>query len=209
MWWHNPILLGLAGGLLGVAVWAAMVFRYGRHFGWFVAVVGGLVGVGVRGGADGRWKSEYGEIAVVMAIGCMVLGKYTAAHWMAARLRLAERTDDEYVTSILADRIVERKRARGEKIDWPPEKNYLGSPFRWRYPDEIWVEAERQWIEMSPAERKAEIKQQKREFAELLPIANFRRICFATSFNLLHLIWIAVGVLAAFAIASGKFAALL
>lgn len=58
---------------------------------------------------------------------------------------------------------------------------------------------------MSPAERAAEVRQHKDEEEELTraAIANLRRLCFG-SFSALDLLWIAVGLLAAFCIASGR-----
>lgn len=206
MLWAKSVCLGCVGGLVGVAIWAAIVFRSGRHVGWFVGLVGVLVGIGVRSGADGALKTEHGELAVAIAIACVFLGKYAAAHWMAARLRLGFTTDDEFMTAVLADRIVAQRQATGQKLVWPKEKGLPGVPHCLRYPAEIWTEAQRQWKQMSPAERRAEIKQYRQGIAELLngAIANLRRLGFRSSFGLLSLIWIVVAALAAFCLASGK-----
>lgn len=59
---------------------------------------------------------------------------------------------------------------------------------------------------MSPIEREAKVEEYRRESRELLDgaIANLRRIGFRGGFSLLNLIWIALGAIFAFIIASGR-----
>lgn len=114
--------------------------------------------------------------------------------------------DDDFMISRLAGRIAEKRKAMGQELIWPPEKNQPGVPRSLQYPREIWHEAQRQWMCMSPSVRKAEKKQYREEIDELLTgaIANLRRLGFGSSFGVLNLLWIAVSVLAAICVGSGK-----
>lgn len=155
------LLFGLAGGLVGVVTWGAVVFFGGRHVGWFAFVVGVLVGMGIRCGAVGALGTDQGEIAVAIALPCILLGKYAGAHGMASRLRLIE-IDDNFMTSILADRIVKARQATGQRMVWPPEKNQTGAPLCLRYPTEIWSEAERKCLPPNARPRCGSIKMKRK-----------------------------------------------
>lgn len=201
------LLLGLAGGLVGAAVWAAIVFRSGRHYPRMAIGVGLLVGIGVRYGVVGAPQTIHGMLAVVTAIFCILTGKYAVAHWMAARLNLVlVDISDDFMISCQADRIAKRREAQGQILDWPEERGLPSVPFAWRYPADVWAEAQGQWRRMSPIEREAKVEEHRREMREPLDgaIANLRRIGFRGGFRLLNLIWIALGALFAFMIASGR-----
>ncbi len=201
------LLLGFAGGLVGVAIWAAIVFRSGSHYPRMAIGVGLLVGIGVRYGVVGAPQTAHGMLAVVTAIFCILLGKYAAAHWMAARLNLVlVDVSDDFMISCQADQIAKRREAQGQILDWPKERGLASVPFKSRYPADVWAEAQGQWRRMSPIEREAKVEEYRREMRESLDgaIANLRRIGFRGGFGLLNLIWIAIGAVLAFFIASGR-----
>jgi hypothetical protein len=74
----RPLLFGMAGGVIGAVVWAAVAYGLGLQRGWIAIGVGALVGFGVRLG--GGCYPVHGLLAAGIAVVAICAGKVAAVN---------------------------------------------------------------------------------------------------------------------------------
>jgi len=154
---------GVVAGLIGAAIWAGIAYWSGYEIAYVAWVVGALVGIGVASGSNGGTPA--GGLAVVISVLAILGGKYAAVELVMKKelprqsemveQALAKLKNDEFVVSVLADRIVAQQEAHGETIAWPRGVVPDEAQKRSDYPPEIWSEASWRWNQMSEEDREA------------------------------------------------------
>ena len=75
---------GVAGGVIGVVLWAAVTYFTGYEIGWVAWFVGVLTGAGVSGSIERRGGILTGLLACVIAVGAVGAGKVAMARMAAS-----------------------------------------------------------------------------------------------------------------------------
>ncbi|MCC7425207.1 MAG: hypothetical protein IT428_33470 [Planctomycetaceae bacterium] len=230
---HRLLMIGtgLIGGLIAMAVWAAIIHWRGIGAGYLAVLVGLFVGGGVRLGAS---KLDYGWApaitASVMTFMAIIGGKAVAYRVLnasaAAREQQARTTayvalleHENYHIQRIAERIIDTREKldpefdRFEGMDYdedldeisdlPPEK------IPKQYPPAIWKEATEKWAELSEEEK----KKQRDEADDKVARAKAGQIDdekFQTQqgkeplFDILDIFWLLLSISAAFRLATGQ-----
>lgn len=141
---------GLVGGLIGAAAWAGIGLGTGYEVGFVAWGIGALVGFGVMLGTRGRGAAAGGAMAVVLAIGSILLGKLAWVHFS-----VADYLDrDAMAISVLADVVIAEYEEQGRRVRIiPPGLNDEPTSIADEYPGYIWSEAQMRWDALSEAER--------------------------------------------------------
>lgn len=151
----------LVGGAIGAAVWAGITAATGYEIGWIAWGVGFAVGLGAAIGSSGEGGPPMGIVAVVVAVGSILAGKFIALEMIVSNELgdvdsqiAADFADDEYVISFLADDIAESWQSQGMELDWPdvpPGADEWYEPDSQEdYPANVWEAASTQWNDMGP-----------------------------------------------------------
>jgi uncharacterized FAD-dependent dehydrogenase len=69
---------GIIGGVIGAVVWALVAYNFKVEISWIAIGIGLLVGFGVAAGMGGKGGLAGGGLAVLIALGSIVAGKYIA-----------------------------------------------------------------------------------------------------------------------------------
>lgn len=74
----TPLILGIAAGVVGAVIWAAIAYYADLQIGWIAILVGGMVGLAVAaGGGSGQTA---GVMAAAIAVGAICAGKVGAMY---------------------------------------------------------------------------------------------------------------------------------
>lgn len=219
---HFWVAGGLAGALVGSAIYLGL--HFGLDFRWapVIILVGGLIGIGVRLGAQASTGIGPGAVAAVLTI---VTGFTTSYMIVSADFAEGYRKQEEQMKYGLvrdvADKMIEEKEARGETVDMPKinfseewdramneEGEYADNPTEadleasWRkeYPDGLWDEAQKRWDTMPESE-----KEQKRKAyrADYMP-DNGEATLVDTLFDFWALVWFCIAAATAFKAGAGS-----
>jgi hypothetical protein len=231
---HQLLMVGtgLAGGLIAMAVWAAIIHWRGFGAGYLAVLVGLFVGGGVRLGAS---KLDFGWApaitAVVMTFMAIIGGKAVAYRVLnaseAAREQQKKTTayvalleHDNYHIKKIAERTVETREKLDPEFDryegldddlyedledidaLPPEK------IPKLYPPAIWKEATEKWTAL-PDDEKAKQRQDAGEKLTRAKSGDIDDVNYQTQrgheplFDVLDIFWLICAVSAAFRLATG------
>lgn len=204
---------GIIGGVIGAAVWAGVVYFTGYEIGWIAWGLGGLVGfLYARGCHTGGVLA--GILASIITIGSIGLGKYTVVELTiqqelgteqeAIETFLVKVQNDEFVISLMSDKLVDERLSRGEELQWPEVTDPETAGPAEVYPPAIWTEATGTWEAMSLQDRETyrtelteTIKGRIQEFYG--SIAGYG---FIGSFGVMDLLFFGLAIVTAFQIAS-------
>ncbi|MEL7473606.1 MAG: hypothetical protein AAGK04_09840 [Planctomycetota bacterium] len=199
----KQFLAGLVAGLIGAAVWAAVVAMTGFEVGIIAWALGALVGFACAASGSHRGVGM-GVLASLIAIAAIGAGKLGGAWFVADQVvqDLSGPIDDEFLVSYIADETLADYEAAGYELDYPPGAD-LDFPTReGDYPVRVWSEASGQWEEMSGFERQ-ELREQviaeRRAFHAVMVIA-----AFFGSFGVFDLLWMFLAVGSAFKLAASE-----
>ena len=199
---------GLVAGLIGAAIWAGIAYATDREVGFVAWAIGGLVGFGVRVGAQEKVGFGVGGLAVGVALLAIVVGKFAAVSLAVSDLKIDEldvRVTDEDMTADLADQVSREWRAKGKNVELPPNSNPKTVADTRGHPPAVWQEAKKRWNALPAAERQNRIaaEQQKMDrIKDELPAA-IRQRGFEESFSAFDLLWAFLAAVTAFRIGSG------
>ncbi|MGL6096545.1 MAG: hypothetical protein ACRC7O_12195 [Fimbriiglobus sp.] len=204
----SPAIGGVIGGVIGAAIWAAIVHFAHREVGFVAWGVGFLVGMGVRTAAGEDSGAKFGVLAVVIAFLAIVAGKYAGASLITAKFQqeLADVTiTDKDMINSLAETIVEERKAKGKKVEFPKGVSPENAAKMGLYPPDIMAEATKQWKQLPPDEQQRRIAEEKRQIAAVgeLVAGGARDSIFQGSFSLFDVLWFGLAAMTAFRIGSG------
>ncbi len=209
----RALSLGVAAGLLGAAVWAAIVYFFQLEIGWLAWGVGLLVGVAVLFGNEGHKTKTAGLLAAIIAALSVVVGKYAAVKAFVADTDsvLAETVekldaDDEFAVSYIADEVAADMEMNGQTLDWPGDTLPMEPTAQMHYPANVWAVAQARWDSMGPGgqeEYKAQVVNNLQEnialFQDMVVMESFKG-----SFGGMDLLFFGLAIVTAFQIAGGK-----
>lgn len=172
---HFWVAGGLAGALVGSAIYLGL--HYGLDFRWapVIILVGGLIGIGVRLGAQASTGLGPGAVAAVLTILTGFTTSYIiASSEVAKEVQKHEQGMRFTLVRDIAETIIEEKEARGETVDMPkinfseewdramneegeyaenPSETDLVASWRKDFPEGVWDEAQKRWDNMPEAEQ--------------------------------------------------------
>jgi hypothetical protein len=154
------IIAGVAAGLVGAAIWAAISYFANVEVGYVAWGIGILVGIAVA--ATGDNGVVPGIAAVLITVVAILAGKAgaveialmdaqkefdnTVAGFTADNVEIT----NEDVQSLLARDLADQREAAGETLAWPnASEDAAGADF---FPADVWAAAGRELAAKSPAE---------------------------------------------------------
>lgn len=205
---------GVAGALLGCAIWLGSSTALNARLDILACLVGVLTGAGVyRLSRSGESRFAPGVVAVLTTLFAVGLIKYQVAvsttespyqeFW---EMTLASALDDESMIAAVADEIVADRLERNQPVAWPdPEMTYAEALWEEDYPAEIWIEAKQRWEQLSPAEQQERIEERREEVDRVIHSYQSpeRWAAFGGSFGVWTFVWYVLACLAAFRVAAG------
>jgi hypothetical protein len=135
MGFFGSIIGGSIGGVVGALIWALIGYSTGYEVGYIAWGIGVLVGLGVAKGSSGQGSTETGLIAVVLALGSILLGKWA---WVEFSYRQYFDPRDIAIAS-LADVVIAEHEDKGEPVGRP--RTAESDTIEDEYPSAIWAEA--------------------------------------------------------------------
>lgn len=207
------LLGGTAGGLIGLAIWAAVAHFTGFEVGYIAWGVGFLTGFGVRAMSQDHSGAVFGVLAVLLAAASIAGAKYLVVCIQLSDLgEIAIEAEPDSSDALIANVAVEvgqEFEQEGRNVDWPPpdELDDEAQIEALRQKSEVWQEAARRWNELPPDEKQTRIKQHNEEMAKLMGELKglFRDAAFQASFTAYDLLWFGLAALTAFRLGSGNF----
>lgn len=203
------ILAGGIGGLAGAAIWAGISYATNYEIGWIAWGIGALVGFCVRLAA-GENEDGFapGLTAAVLSIGAVLLGKFAAAHFLAASMASAlsiPPVSPEQMIVNLADEIVKDRYSKGQAVAFPPGMTVETAEKQADYPADIWQAATQQWNEIAPAEQQKRIAARNEENKQLSQMlgGSIRQSAFLSSFGLFDILWFFLAAGTAYRLGAG------
>lgn len=207
------LLGGSIGGLIGAVVWAAIGYA-GYEVGIVAWGIGFLVGFGVRAAAGEEVGWMPGILAVLIALGSVVAGKYMAVHMLVDHHfsdAMNFKIDDPMImVSVFAEEVQEELTKAGKPVPEPalsPENN--ATTIEQHYAPAVWAEAKRRWDALPPDQQAARTAEHEQETAKLMGAltdtlqSHARSEGFRQSFSLFDLLWGALAAMTAFRLGSG------
>lgn len=166
---HFWVAGGLAGALVGSAIYLGL--HYGVDFRWapVVILVGGLIGIGVRLGAQASTGVGPGAVAAVLTIVTGFLTSYIIASGEAAEWRRqAEAEMQNHLLGLIAYDISKEKQGRGEELGPIPieEDENAEDTTENMYPRDVWQEAKAKWDGLADDEKESRRRAYRGETAE-------------------------------------------
>lgn len=146
---HQWLIGGVLGGLLGSVLWQGLAYLLGDSYGFMAIVLGGLVGSGVRATA----KGSYGIGPGLTATGLMLLFAFINL-FIFARIQIAEWSEGQTVSgdqliAHVANQIMQERSAQApQSVEDEDEETELSAS---GYPPDVWREAEDRWRRMPPS----------------------------------------------------------
>ena len=163
------VIGGSIGGVIGAGIWAAVAYNLRLEIGWLAIGVGLITGGGVAVCAKDYTGMLTGLIAVVIAIGAIVGGKYWASSIIVSdyieQVSSTESTDVSDGMSWMATLVADEWEAAGRRLDWPEDMDNSIAWERLDFPRDVWAEARDRWMAMGPQEQ-IDFVQEQRQFGE-------------------------------------------
>jgi hypothetical protein len=141
-------IAGIAAGMVGAGLWAGVVYFTDYELGIVAWGIGALVGGAVWLGIEQRGNTTSGGIAAAIAVAAILLGKWG---WITLVVDDIYKDDDNLV-AMLADIVIEDRRAANERVIVPPMQNGT-STLQEGYPRDVWAEAAQRWNALSEADK--------------------------------------------------------
>lgn len=202
---------GLAGGILGTAVWAAIAYFAHAEVGYIAWGIGFVVGFGVLFMSGGKQGLMPGILAVVIAIVSVLAGKYLAVEMafreVAGTLEELSQVSAQDMTVDIADDVVAEWQTQGRAVQFPPGMTVDEADEPHEYPPGVWDEAARRWAALGKDEQDKQMKERaeaNRLLAGMMAGA-IKREGFLASFSLFDVLWFLLAAGTAFRIGSGGF----
>lgn len=195
---------GVIGGMIGIALWGAIVHLTGYEIGIIAWALGVLVGVAIAAAAGPERGTGAAVFAGFFAFVTILGGKGVVA-WVQSQQMMAEGgiaadadISEEFLVSCVADEIVLEYEWEGWSLDYPEGADADFPDSEGDYPAEVWAEAETRWLEMSPTEQ-AELRSMMEFGADAAYYFAFVLV-FLFSFGFIDLLWIGLAVSSAYRI---------
>lgn len=200
---------GLIGAAVGAIVWLATSFVAGSDLGFFGAVVGFLVGGGVRLLNKAEKSPSLGVVALLIALVCTPVTKFIA-YQAALQKQLGQITstpssfteEDMIVREAIA--VAGESVRAGKKLVWPAGKNSMNAKTLADFPEEVAKEAQNRWNALPTTQRdrkKADAEASDRKIREGEVAAKQRAA--GNAFSLMDLIYLAISVGGAYLLGAG------
>lgn len=203
------ILAGSIGGLVGAAIWAGISYATNYEIGWIAWGIGAMVGYCVgyvsQENEDGFAP---GVTAAVLAIGSVLLGKFAAAHFLAASLAvsltLPPAVPDDMISGF-ADDLIKDRIAKGQPVNFPPGQTLESASDKADYPPDIWQAAAQQWSTLDPSEQQKRLATRNEELKNISQMLGgaMRESAFTNSFGLFDILWFLLAAGTAYRLGSG------
>lgn len=166
---HFWVAGGLAGALVGSAIYLGL--HYGLDFRWapVIILVGGLIGIGVRLGAQASTGLGPGAVAAVLTILTGFTTSYIIASGEAAQWRAeAEAEMQNHLVGQIAYEIAKAKQDRGEDLGPIPieEDEDAEDTTENMYPRDVWREANTTWDGLADDEKERRRREYQGDTAE-------------------------------------------
>ena len=207
------LLGGSIGGLIGAIVWAAIGYA-GYEVGIVAWGIGFLVGFGVRAAASETVGWLPGILAVLIALGSVVAGKYITVHLLVdhhfADAMNFKVDDPMTMVSVFAEEVEAEFTQAGKPIPQPAlSPNNPAATIEQHYAPVVWAEAKRRWDALPADQQAARTAQHEQEAAKLMGVladtlqSHARSEGFRQSFSFFDLLWGALAAMTAFRLGSG------
>lgn len=144
--------------VLGAVVWGVLGFTLRYEVGWLALGIGAAVGYAVSRYSPGVHGFVRGAIAVVLAVGSIVAGKYATAKLDVddeiGQFMLSFEAANPYKLEnawqyYLSQKATEAANA-GRRLSWPSGKSLENASFELDYPPDILAEARKSWGALGP-----------------------------------------------------------
>jgi hypothetical protein len=207
------VIGSLIGGAIGAAIWAAIAYFTGYEVGYVAVGVGFLAGFGMGFGARDDTGTHTGVVAVVIALGAILVGKYGAVH--LAIEKAAEEVQKSGIVSTaatmddaqiyVAHLLVEEYQAAGKPINWPngaaPEKFTSYADF----PKDVWADMEARWLTLTSTQQEGyRVAAEQRFKAKFETIkGTIEQEGFLASFSFFDILWAFLAIGAAYKLGAG------
>jgi hypothetical protein len=200
------IIGGIIGGGIGAAVWAGISYNTGYEIGWIAWGVGALTGVGVLAAARGHAGTLTGLIAVCIAVGAVLVGKYTAVSMLVDDM-IGEGGskivfNDDMLKAELARTVATEFESKGTIYAWPQDMNREEAFEPEDFPKPIWTEAMRRWDKMDP-ERREEWRRDMQDELRTFVAAAVKEEGFLYTFSIFDILWFLLAIGSAYSLGSG------
>ena len=222
---------GLAAGLAGAALWAAIAWYANLEIGWLAWGIGAAVGLACAAGArvgtepeDGRPATGpiLGFIAVAITLLSICGGKYALVEAQVQQMltefrastdeQLAAGFPDEMLVSYLADEAAASEHGDDwrERYDWPEGIDPTTAATESEYPAELWSPAQERWDAMSGDDRAAFKAQTESDYRDrATAFANdyaqqVRQEGFLATFGVMDLVFFGLAIVTAWGIAAAS-----
>jgi hypothetical protein len=207
--------LSLATAFCTALIWAAIIVGTGYELGFAAWAVGALCGGAAAVGARDKATYLTGIIAVMCALGAILVGKATAVHIMLDRIEmpeqsleqiLEERTTDDALQFDAAYKTTEVSDAMGMAGEWPPGKNLENAETMADLPDRIRRISNEKWAKLTQEERDNRRKEVRQEitdaYRELEALKNDKFGALVSMFGLIDIVFVGLAVFTAFRLGS-------
>lgn len=198
---------GVIGGVIGAAIWAAISYYTNYEIGYIAWGIGALVGFCVRTGARELNGFVPALIAVLLAAGSIVGGKYAVATITAQdHFGKLEFVTSDTVQLTRAEGLVGEWAAQNKPLNWPDGKNSETAESLVDYPVDVQDEVRKQWNALSPADQQAEVEKMKATFAPLFESIKAGAVneIFKGSFGPYDLLWLGLACYTAWNLGAGS-----
>lgn len=203
------LLAGSIGGLVGAAIWAGISYATNYEIGWIAWGIGAMVGYCVGYVAqDSEDGLAPGLTAGVLAIGAVLLGKFAAAHFLAASfaggLNIPPVVPDDMIAH-LADDMAKDRMAKGQSVNFPPGQSIETASKQADYPPDVWQAAAQQWSALTPAEQQKQMAARNEEMKQMTQALGgaMRQSAFLASFGIFDALWFFLAAGTAYKLGSG------
>ncbi|USN98279.1 MAG: hypothetical protein H6810_08830 [Phycisphaeraceae bacterium] len=196
---------GLAGGLIGAGVWAAVAAFLHVELGWIAWGVGVLAGIGVMMGAKGNGGVMAGLWAAGIALVCVAAEKFGAIAILMHQAGFDDMTRADYERFAMmgvADEVIDQfENVDGRELAWPEGLTYDEAEWPDEYPPEVVEETHTRWDALARSEQDQRVHDVKDAFGEYK--ATVAKGAFVDDLNFFDVLWGFFAVASAFKIASG------
>lgn len=207
----GALIGAVIAGLVGAAVWAALAYYANVEIGWIAWGIGAAAGFGAAVGAKGDADAMTGGIAVLAAVGGILLGKFGAVHFavekelQSAELTTAMQVTDEDMIVTYADQVVDEWVAANKTVKWPEGMDKENASAEVDYPKAIWAEGKKRWNALD-ADAQAAARREQEEFRKSMVAyitSQAKSEGFKSTFSAFDILWFVLAVASAFAIGRG------
>ncbi|MEM6333100.1 MAG: hypothetical protein AAF823_07150 [Planctomycetota bacterium] len=199
-------LLGIGAGVVGAAVWAALVLFLNIEIGWIAIGIGAAVGAAVGWGYAEKASPASGLAAVAIAFVSIAAGKYAAVEILlqqdlAVNPAITTITE-EYAISYYADDVADEWMGEGKQVNWPDHDGYPDEEAD--YPADVWAEAVSRW-DAETGETRADFIA-RLEQSDIVDLDEVRSAWFASTFGFMDILFFGLGGYAAFSLGARNIA---